>query len=125
MGKNNQNSLTEKNLDRLAAFLEREMEQPGLAADIPSGAHIFHGSYNDMTLTQANVSLATRILLGMTLGYIDEAPLVMVYEYRPGRQTVIDLSSNAQKAKTLSFIQLFQEQSQQEMVAQIQHLAIA
>ncbi|MEW5986064.1 MAG: hypothetical protein AB1791_05485 [Chloroflexota bacterium] len=124
MGKNNLNGLTERNLDRLAEFLKRELEQPGLAPDVPSGAHIFHGSYNDTTLTQDNVSLATRILLGMTLGYIDEAPLVMVYEYRPGRQTVIDLSSNAQKERALSFIQLFQEQSQQEMVAQIQQRVV-
>ena len=125
MGANNQTRLTDKNLDRLAEFLNRELEQPTLGAQIPSGAHIFHGSYDDVTLTQANLKLATHILLGMTLGYVEEAPLLMVFEYKPGRERLIDLSSEVYKRKARTFVETFREQSQRDMAVRINKLLAA
>ncbi len=125
MGKNNQVSLTDKNLDRLAEFLNRELEHPALAAQIPNGAHIFQGSYNDTALTRANLQLVSKILLGMTLGYVENAPLVMVFEYKPGRQTVINLSDEVRKGKVRTFVERFQEQSRHEMVVEINELVSA
>ncbi len=120
-----QNSVTDKNLDRLTAFLSREIESPSLAERIPDGAHIFHGSYNDMALTRENLRLLSKILLGMTLGYVEEAPLVMVYEYKGGQQMVVDLSTAAQKGQVQKFIETFQEQSQQHMTVKINELLAA
>jgi len=126
MRRNNKVGLTEKNLDQLAEFLSHELEQPALAAQIPDGAHIFHGSYDDTTLTQANLELASETLLGMTLGYIEEAPLVMVFEYQPGsRRTVVDLSSKAQRGSARAFVERFQEWSQGEMIVRINELVPA
>jgi len=125
MGTNRQTSITDKNLDRLAEFLKRELEQPTLAAQIPGGAHIFHGSYSDTELTQANLKLATNILLGMTLGYVEEAPLMMVFEYKPGQETLIDLSSEVYKRKAQRFVETFREQSQQEIAVEINELLMA
>lgn len=45
MAENKDNKLVEKNLDRLSDFLNRELDKPTLASQIPNGAHIFHGSY--------------------------------------------------------------------------------
>ena len=125
MRRNNQVGLTEKNLDQLAEFLSHELEQPALAAQIPDGAHIFHGSCNDTTLTQANLQLASKTLLGMTLGYIEDAPLVMVFEYQPGRRTVVDLSSKAQRGSARAIVERFQERSQREMIVRINELVPA
>lgn len=124
MSKNNDNDLTDKNLDRLADFLNQELAQPTLGLQIPDGAHIFHGSYNDKELTQGNLNLATKLLLGMTLGYVDEAPLVMVFEYGNGKQTVVDLSETIQKQYVQTFIGQFQQQSEQKMRAKIKQLAV-
>ena len=112
-------SLTDRNLDQLAEFLSQELEHPTLAAQIPDGAHIFHGAHDDMTLTRDNLQLASEILLGMTLGYIKDAPLVMVFEYEPGRRTAIDLSDDTWKGKARTFIKGFQKQTQREMVVRI------
>jgi hypothetical protein len=90
MKNNNYIGLTEKNLDLLAEFLTSELEDPTLTAQIPNESHIFHGTYNDAALTQANVELAARVLLGMALGYVEDAPLVMVFESKPGERIVVD-----------------------------------
>ena len=119
-----QTSLTDKNLDRFAEFLKHELKQPNLAEQIPDGTHIFHGSYGDTALTQANLKLASKILLGMTLGYVEEAPLAMVFEYKPGKHFVIDLSAET-KNKVHEFIERFQEQSQQEVTVKINELLAA
>lgn len=124
MQQNNDNSLTDKNLDRLADFLQQVADNPALGFQIPEGAHIFHGSYNDKELTQGNLNLATKLLLGMTLGYVDEAPLVMVFEYGNGKQTVVDLSETIQKQYVQTFIGQFQQQSEQKMRAKIKQLAV-
>ena len=55
MRDNNGNNLTSKNLDRLSDFLNRELENPTFASQIPDGAHIFHGSHSDTDLTQGNL----------------------------------------------------------------------
>lgn len=125
MGKNDHTGFTDKNLDQLVDFLNRQLEDSTLAAQIPDGAHIFHGSYNNTDLTQANLKLAAKILLGMTLGYVEDAPLVMVFEHKPGKQSIIDLSGELQKDKTQTFIERFQEQSQQDMAVKINEVLAA
>lgn len=125
MGTNSQTGITDKNLNRLAEFLNRELEQPTLAAQIRGGTHVFYGSSSDINLTQANLKLATNILLGMTLGYVEEAPLMMVFEYKPGWETLIDLSSKMRKRRAQTFIETFREQSQQDIVAKINELLAA
>lgn len=125
MERSNRVNLTDENLDRLAEFLNRELEQPTLAARIPNGAHIFHGSRDDTALTQANLQLVSKILLGMTLGYVEDAPLILVFEYPPGKQVVIDLSDEAQKGRARTFVAGFQRQSWREMVVKINELVPA
>lgn len=125
MAKSKQLTTTEKNLDRLADFLTNEMEHPALAAQIPDGAHIFHGTYEDIELTQANAKMAAAILMEMALGICEEAPLVMLFEYKPGQQTVIDLATEDRKRKAQRLVEAFQEQSQQEVVIEINELMAA
>lgn len=125
MKRNNQVRLTDKNMDRLSEFLNRELKQPILAPQIPNGAHLFYGSYNDSALTQANLQLVSKTLIGMSLGYVEDSPLVMMFEYKPGKQTVIDLSDEMEKARARKFIEGFQKQSQHEMVVKISELVPA
>ena len=122
MRENNDTNLTGKNLARLTDFLNQELEHSTLASQIPDGAHIFYGSYSDTDLTQGNLKLATKILLGMTLGYIEDAPLMMLFEQKQGKQTLLDLSGMLQKEQAQAFISRFQEQRQKEMTAEINKL---
>lgn len=115
MTTNNGDNITSKNLDRLANFLSHELENPAIATQIPDGAHIFHGSYKDAKLTQGNLELATNILLGMTLGYVEEAPLMMIFEHEQEKLTLIDLSETLQKEQAEAFIGRFQKQNQKKM----------
>lgn len=125
MAENNDNNLTDKNLDRLSDFLNQELANPTLALQIPDGSHIFHGSYNDRDLTQGNLNLAAKLLLGMTLGYVEDAPLMMVFEHKNGKHVLIDLSEALQKKQAEAFIGRFQKESQKKMTAKInQFLAI-
>jgi hypothetical protein len=125
MRENNDAHLTDKNLDRLSDFLAQELDNPTLSSQIPDGAHIFHGAYNDTDLTQENLNLAAKLLLGMTLGYVEDAPLMMVFEHKNGKQVLIDLSETLQKKQAQAFIGRFQKQSQKKMTAKInQFLAI-
>ena len=125
MRTDNKVSLTDKNLDYLAEFLNQELKQPMLSAQIPDGAHLFYGSYNDPAMTQDNLRLASKILLGMTLSYVEDAPLVMVFKARDGNQMIIDLSDETEKAKIRSFIEKFHKQCQHEMVDKINDLVAA
>ena len=118
-------NLTEKNLERLADFLSHELGRPGLAEQIHEGSHIFHGSYGDTALTQANLKLAGKIMLGMALGYVEEAPLVIVFEHQPGKQILIDLSIEEFKGKVQEFIEMFQEQSQDNVTFKLNALLAA
>ena len=122
MGQSSQNNLTEKNLDKLTELLTREMKQPAIALHIPNGAHVFHGSNKDKALTQDNLQLISKTLLGMTLGFIEEAPLVMIFEYEAGKHTVINLSDKAYKKKAQTLIEGFQEQNRYEMISKINEL---
>ena len=125
MRRNNQVNLTDKNLECLSEFLNRELKQPSLAEQIPDRAHLFYGSYNDPVLTQDNLRLVSKTLLGITLGYVEDAPLVMIFKSRDGNQMVIDLSDDMEKAKIRLFIEKFQKQRQHEMVAKINELVPA
>ncbi len=125
MTENNLNDLTDKNLDRLVEFLNHELANPTVSEQIPPGAHLFHGSYNDAALTEANLKLSSKILLGMALGFIEEAPLLMVYEYQAGQQKIVDLSSETQRYRVRSMIETFQEQSQREVTSNLDALQAA
>lgn len=125
MEKNSKVSLTDKNLDCLSEFLNRELNQPMLSAQIPDGAHLFYGSSNDPTMTQDNLRLVSKILLGMTLGFVEDAPLVMLFESSDGKQRAIGLSDEMEKNKFRTFIEKFQQQRQHEMVAKINELVPA
>jgi len=118
-------NITERNLDRLNEFLQLELEGAGLAQNIPSGAHLFHGSHADSAFTATNLRLATKILLGMSLGYVDEAPLIMVFEYKPGEHTVIDLSTTSLKHRAQELLENIQDQSHQEVKEKISGLLAA
>lgn len=125
MTERNQANVTDKNLDRLADFLQSELTQPALAAQIPNGAHIFHGAYNDMALTQANLNMSAVALMGMALGLREKAPVVMLFEAKPGQHVVIDLATTERKRKIQTFAEMFQEQSQQEILTEINELMAA
>lgn len=120
--KNNHVNLTDKNLDRLAGLLNQMLAQPVLAAQIPTGSHIFYGAYNDLALTQKNLALASKILLGMALGYVEDAPLMMVFERNANEQTVIDLSVMLQTRQAQTWIEKFQKQSQRDMTTKLKEL---
>lgn len=122
MRKNNQISLTDKNLNCLSEFLLNELNQPKLAAQIPDGAHLFYGSYNDPVQTQDNLRLVSKTLLGMILGYVEDAPLIMMFESKNGKLIIIDLSDEREKSKIRLFIENFQRQRQHEMVDKINEL---
>ncbi len=102
MIKNRQTTLTDQNLDRLSNILQGNMNQPGLIDSIPDRAHIFHGSAVDQSLTEKNLSLASQILLGIVLGYVEEAPLIMVFERNKDQYEVVDLSNDPQKKEARS-----------------------
>jgi hypothetical protein len=97
-------SVTDVAIDRLGDFLLREMETPALVDQIPDGTHLFHGAFDDSELTQRSLQLAGDILLGMLLGYVKEAPLLMLYEYQPEQETLLDLSSEIHKQGALDAI---------------------
>ena len=124
MGRNNHTDVTDKNLDRLADFLTSEMAAPSVSDQIPNGAHLFHGAYNDLSLTNANLDLASEVLLGMILGYVEQAPLMMIFERAPGQNTVIDLSDETQKQRAEAFIELFRCDSQRGAVDRISELLL-
>jgi hypothetical protein len=125
MGRNNHTDLTDKNLDRLADFLTSEMAAPTVSDRNPDGAHLFHGAYNDLSLTNSNLDLASEVLLGMILGYVEPAPLTMVFERAPGQNTVIDLSDEISKQRAEAFIELFRRDSQRSAVDRISALLLA
>ena len=125
MAQRNQTDVTDKNLDRLADFLTNELTQPALATQIPDGAHIFHGAYNDIALTQANLKMSAITLMGMTLGLREKAPVIMLFESKPGQHVVINLATADRIRKLQTFAEMFQEQSQQEILSEINELMAA
>ncbi len=115
-------TVTDKNLDHFAEFLRNELNNSSLSAQIPNGAHIFHGAYDDENLTQANLKIATNIMLGMSLGYVDEAPLMMIFKYQENRNTLIDLYSQAYKQNTQNLIHSMREENQHQLSNKIEEL---
>lgn len=125
MGRHNHDDLTDKNLERLADFLTGEVAAPSVADQIPDGAHLFHGAYNDLSLTNANLDLSSEVLLGMILGYVEQAPLMMVFERAPGQNTIIDLSDETNKQRAEAFVELFRRDTQRSAVDRIGELLLA
>ena len=125
MGRNNHVDVTDKNLDRLADFLTSEMDAPSMSDQIPNGARLFHGAYNDLSLTNANLDLASEVILGMILGYVEPAPLMMVFERAPGQNTIIDLSDETHKQRAEAFVELFRRDTQRSAVDRISTLLLA
>lgn len=124
MGRSNYTDVTDKNLDRLADFLTSEMAMPSVSDQVPNGAHLFHGAYNDLSLTNANLDLASEVLLGMILGYVEQAPLMMVFKRASGQNTIIDLSDETHKQRAEAFIELFRRDSQRSAVDRISELLL-
>ncbi|GEM_PF-1063202 len=124
MRRNSHTDITDKNLDRLAHLLIDEMGAPSLSDRIPDGAHLFHGAYDDLSLTNANLDLASKTLLGMILGYVEPAALCMVFERASGEKSVINLSDEAYKARAQAFVELFRKQSQRSAVEQLSELLL-
>ncbi len=123
--KKNKPSVSDENLARFSDFLTRELEQPDLSSQITSGTHLFHGADDEVALTQRNLRLASKVMLGMSLGYVDEAPLAMIYELESGTQKLITLSTDVERNKVQSFIETFQETTQKEMAVKIHDLVAA
>jgi hypothetical protein len=71
-------------------------------------------------MTEANLKLASRILLSMTLGYITEGPLVLVLKRKDGELIVLDLKEYLQKEQAQAFIKQFEERGQAKMKAGLQ-----
>lgn len=101
-------SYTDIAIDRLGSLLIGKMEELALADQIPDGAHLFHGTFDAPELTQHSLKLAGDILLGMLLGYVEKAPLILLYEYQPAQMRIIDLASDTHKQEALEMIQSFQ-----------------
>jgi hypothetical protein len=124
MAKDNDTNLTEKNLDRLAEFLTRQQENADLVDQIPDGAHIFQGAYDDSELTQENVNLASKIALGMALGYVEEAPLIMLFENEQRKQVVLDLSTIIFHGQSQQVIETYQKRSRKKVASRL-HLSVS
>lgn len=111
---------TDSAIDRLEALLTGELEELALADQIPDGAHLFHGTFDAPELTDHSVKLAGDILLGMMLGYVEEAPLVLLYEHQPAQIRLIDLASDAHKQRAREVIRTFQAVSSQVVQERIE-----
>lgn len=101
-------SYTDSAIARLEDLLTGETEELALADQIPDGAHLFHGAFNAPDLTEQSLRLAGDILLGMMLGYVEEAPLILLYEHQPAQVRLVDLASHSHKERAREMIQTFQ-----------------
>jgi hypothetical protein len=109
---------TAQNLDLLVDLLANQ----DLAHQIPNQAHLFYGSAEDVALTSANLNLASKIALGMALGYVEPAPLVMVYEAEAGQKVVVNLADEFQLGRVEMVINEFQVNSQRQFHGRIQRV---
>lgn len=90
----------------LARFLGNELAQvTSLAPQIPDGAFIFHGSYDDPTLTKAEIEKAADLLIRMQLGVEDEAPVIIIFEYAPQQYRVVDFATDQRKHQAQEWLQ--------------------
>lgn len=119
MAENNDIDLTAKNLDHLAEFLNDWQENQQLVDQIPDGAHIFHGAYDDSELTQENVNLASKIALGMALGYVEEAPLIMLFENEQQKQVVLNLSTTIFRGQSRQVIETYQRRNRKKIASHL------
>lgn len=114
--------LTTKSLDRLAKFLSHQQDNVSIVDQIPDGAHIFHGAYDDTELTQGNINLASKIALGMALGYVEEAPLIMLFEDAQGKQVILNLSTSIFGEQSQQLIETYQKRSRKKVASRL-HLS--
>jgi hypothetical protein len=109
--------------ERLAKFLSNELEQvTSLAPEIPDEATVFFGGYNDPELNQYQIKMAMEILISIILGTRENNPLRMVYEYAPGKFTVIDLASEERKQQARKLLVSFHEHSVQTIQTEMSQL---
>jgi hypothetical protein len=125
MAKSNQAAITDKNLERLTRLILSELEQPNLDEQIPDGAYIFHGAYNESELTQANIEMAANKLISMLIGRDEPAPLIMVFEYAPEQYRVIDLSNESRQRLAQSWLASFHQQAKAALELEINDLPVA
>jgi len=64
-------------------------------------------------------------MLGMSLGYVDEAPLMMIFKYQENQNTLIDLYSQAYKRNTQNLIHSMREENQHQLSNKIEELVAA
>jgi len=81
----------------LLAFKAKGFSDKLLAAQIPDQAFIFQGSYDDPTLTQAEIEKAADLLVRMQLGVEEEAPVIISFEYAPQQYQVVDFATEQRK----------------------------
>ena len=113
MAKNKQASLTDRGLDKFNQFLGSELAQASnLASQIPDQAFIFHGSYDDSALTQAEIEKAADLLVRMQLGVEEEAPVIIIFEYARQQYRVIDFATDQRKRQAQDWLNSFRQQSQ-------------
>jgi hypothetical protein len=119
---NKQNILIERGIDSFRHFLSNELSQvTNLSSQIPDQAYIFHGSYEDPELTQAEVKKATDLLVRMQLGVEEEAPVVIVFEHAADQFRVIDFATDQRKHQAQTWLDSFRQQSQQAIEYEINH----
>lgn len=123
MAEIDETKLTAKNLDRLAEFLNHQLGNAPLIDQIPDGAHIFQGAHDDNELTQQNVNLASKIALGMALGYVEEAPLIMLFADEQRKQIVLNLSATIFRGQSQQFIETYQKRSRKKVASRL-HLSV-
>jgi hypothetical protein len=122
MIENKQTPLINRGLDKFSQFISNELAQvTNLAPQIPDQAYVFHGSYHDSELTQAEIEKATDLLVRMQLGVEDEAPVVIVLEYAPGQYRVIDFATEQRKSQAQAWLESFRQQSQQAIESELSH----
>ena len=122
MVKNKQNPLINRGLDKFSQFLSNELAQvTNLAPQIPDQAYIFHGSYDDPDLTQAEIEKAADLLVRMQLGVEAEAPVIIVFEYAHEQFQVIDFATEQRKRQAQEWLESFRQQSQQAVEYEINH----
>lgn len=119
---NKEDSLINRGIDKFSEFLSNELTQvTNLAPQIPDQAFVFHGSYDDPALTQAEIKKATDLLVRMELGVEEEAPIVIVFEYAQEAYRVIDFATEQRKHQAQSWLESFRVQSQRDIEHEISH----
>jgi hypothetical protein len=58
----------------------------------------------------------------MTLGYVEDAPLIMLFEREQGEQILLNLSETLEKEQAQAFIGRFQKQNQKKVTVKLNQL---